>query len=285
MSNSGTAFPNVGTHAWLHRLERSQGVRLGDWGSYPLSKPANAFAVQIDQRLGFNSEPRAFWYPANDRHPPKLEWNDLGIFAPLGPLPEHLTETLLQSQGGARLHQLVNSLLQRLTHLYYRAWAQLRPECEMGRPDDRFTALLGLMAGSEGPSIPQLPSHQPPVHQLPQLAFVLFGISVHMERGMVTRRSQPNPPPLGSARLGHARLGLHVPTFGLGSMRLWIRPQNAADFAAWSNHRHTHRQRFEQFVRQFLPVGAYCDIRVQTPLDMPVAHLNSSALGQTCLSR
>lgn len=284
MSNSDTVFPNVGTHAWLHRLERNQGVRLGDSGGYPLPKPEHAFAVQIEQRLGFNSEPRAMWCPAKNAAPPKLTWGDFGVFAPLGPLPEHLTETLLQAAGGARLRQLVNGLLQRLAHLYYRSWAQLRPECEIGRPDDRFTELLGVLAGAPGTNVPQLPSHQPPVHQLPQLAWAIFGISVRVERSAVTRLAQPKPPTLGAARLGHDRLGRHVVVFGLGGMRLWIRPQSAADFAAWSDHRHTHRQRFGQFVRQFLPVGAHCDIRVQTPADMPKAHLGRSPLGRSCLA-
>ena len=286
MSNSSAVvFPNVGSHAWLHRQERSQQVRLGDHGGYPLPKPTQALTLKIQQRLGFNSEPRAFWYPAKNGEPDQLEWGDLGVFAPLGPLPEHLTESLLQDAGGARVHRLVSELLQRLAQLYYRSWAQLRPECEIGRSDDRFTGLLGVLAGESGTRVAQLPNHRPPLHQLPQLALAIFGIVVRIEHPSVTRLQQSAPSALGTARLGYARLGQHLAVFGLGDMRLWMTPKCAADFFAWSDHRHAYRQRFEQFLRQFLPVGARCDIRVQTPIDMPQAQLSQSALGRSCLAK
>jgi predicted component of type VI protein secretion system len=281
MTSRVTLFPNVGSHAWLHRFERAHGLRIGDLGRYPLPEPVQAFPVRIEQRFGFSSEPRARWDESEHESVPTLEWSDFGVFAPLGLLPDHFTESTLHAAGGKRLRRFVADLTQRLAHFYYRSWAHLRPECEAGRADDRFADLLAALAGTPGASVPHLSWHRPNLQQLPRLGESIYGISVSIERYSISRVRHMESVSLGVHQLSRGRLGQYVRLFGAGFVRILVRPRHVTQFLSWRKPDHDQRRQFERLVEDCLPIGNRYELRVLASSDLALAYLGASRLGQS----
>lgn len=85
---------------------------------------------------------------------PRLAVNFFGLFGPNGPLPLHLTEYARERQ---RHHhdptfvRFVDVFHHRMISLFYRAWANSRPEVQYDRPQtDRFAFYVGAMLGISG---------------------------------------------------------------------------------------------------------------------------------------
>jgi len=91
-------------------------------------------------------------YTQGDGAAPRLAVNFFGLFGPHGALPLHLTEYArdrLRNHHDSTIAGFADIFHHRMLCLFYRAWANSRPEVVYGRPDsDRFPfyvdALLGL---------------------------------------------------------------------------------------------------------------------------------------------
>jgi type VI secretion system protein ImpH len=81
----------------------------------------------------------------------RIEVRFFGLFGPNGPLPLHLTEYARERQlhhGDATFARFADLFHHRLLLLFYRAWAQGRPETSLDRPgDDRFGEFVGSLIG------------------------------------------------------------------------------------------------------------------------------------------
>jgi predicted component of type VI protein secretion system len=283
MISDAIMFPNKGSHARLHSFERHRQLRLGEALGYPLPRPVQTHPVRIMQSFGFACEPRARWWDGTREQPPVMEWGDFGVFAPLGPLPEHYSESAMQAHAGGceRLQHFVADITQRLAHLYYRGWAQLRPECEAGRPDDRFAELLAALSGAPSARLPYLAWHRPTLAQLPRLALAHCGVSVRVEHPSMSRLENVDALRLGQAHLGRGHLGRHITVFGSRNICLWIEFDSGQQYLAWRVHNHAQRQHFEQLVLDCLPPGGSYQLRFLPPADLPGPNLGCARLGRT----
>ena len=283
MSSTRAVLPNFGALAWLHRFERSQGLRLGDSAGYPLPPPVQALPVRLEQHFGFASEPRAIWTDDQAGTTPLLQSSDFGVFAPVGVMPEHFTESVLHAQAGRPMRCLITDLTQRLAHLHYRSWSQLRPECESGRADNRFAQMLVALGGSDKSGTPHLCGHRPSLTLLPTLAASMFDVSVQVRCNAVSKVPHDNGFRLGCGSLNQAQLGSHGEAFGYGMTSLNVQLRTTSQLPTWRNTQHPTRLRFEQLVRHCTPVKSELDVRLQPPIDIPPIRLGCFGLGRSCL--
>src|SRR5262245_57702797 len=112
-----------------------------------------------DEPVRLGQEPSLAFAPATltalrqreDGRPPRLEVAFFGLFGPHGPLPLHLTEYArerLLHHDDATFARFADLFHHRLLLLFYRAWAQARPETSLDRPgDDRYSDFVGSLIG------------------------------------------------------------------------------------------------------------------------------------------
>ena len=92
------------------------------------------------------------WEPPRRLH--RITVNFLGLYGPASPMPNHLTEEILQGGSEAdAVRDFLDLFNHRLISFVYRSWERVRPylRSEPERPDDwtrRFLGFLGL--GTEG---------------------------------------------------------------------------------------------------------------------------------------
>jgi type VI secretion system protein ImpH len=141
----------------LRRLE-ADGRLFGHSGR-PEREPAR-LGQQV--RLGFATRSVAGFTPEGERRPARVEQAVIGLLGPEGPLPLHLTRWVLDrlSQrwfaGGAEgattdstFVDFANMAQHRMIALYYRAWADNRPEVQAERmAGGRLGAALAALAGT-----------------------------------------------------------------------------------------------------------------------------------------
>lgn len=110
-------------------------------------------AVRVGQEpsLAFAPSAIAALDPARDGIPPRIVIHGFGLFGPNGPLPNHLTEYVrdrLRNAGDATLARFADIFHQRLTLLFYRAWAQAQSVVSLDRPhDDSFSRYVASLVG------------------------------------------------------------------------------------------------------------------------------------------
>jgi type VI secretion system protein ImpH len=82
---------------------------------------------------------------------PRLVQRFFGLFGPQGPLPTHLTEYVrerVRNHGDYTLLRFINVFHHRMTALFYRAWARVRPTVSFDRQKpDRFGDYVGSVFG------------------------------------------------------------------------------------------------------------------------------------------
>ena len=112
-----------------------------------------------DEPLRLGQEPSLAFAPSSlstletsrDGTPPRLVIHCFGLFGPNGPLPQHLTEFArerLRNLGDATFVRFADILHQRLTLLFYRAWAQAQSVVSLDRPgDDHFSRYVASLVG------------------------------------------------------------------------------------------------------------------------------------------
>ena len=141
----------------LRRLETPD-ARFGRAGG-PEREPAR---LGQSARLGFAAADVAEHVPGTEGSPDRVSLNIVGLLGPEGPMPLHLTRWVLERQsnrwfaGGVEgatsdtaFLDFANMLQHRLIALYWRAWADARPEVEFAHvPSGRFPAMLRALAGT-----------------------------------------------------------------------------------------------------------------------------------------
>ncbi|ETX30234.1 type VI secretion system baseplate subunit TssG [Roseivivax isoporae] len=112
-------------------------------------------------RLAFAASDVAAVTPGQEGLPPNVAVNVIGLIGPEGPMPLHMTRWIMQrlsqrwfagDTSGATADtsflDFVNMLQHRQIGLYWRAWADARPEIHVTRADgDRITAMMRAIAG------------------------------------------------------------------------------------------------------------------------------------------
>ncbi len=146
----------------LRRLEAEQGGRFGR-GGRPEAEPAR---LGQSVRLGFALRDVAALSPAEEAGPARVTAVLIGLLGPEGPMPLHLTRRVLDRlsqrwfSGGAEgatsdttFVDFANLVQHRALALYYRSWADQRPEVEAERREGgRIGAMLRALAGdASGP--------------------------------------------------------------------------------------------------------------------------------------
>jgi type VI secretion system protein ImpH len=95
--------------------------------------------------------------PGREGRPDRLSGYFFGLFGPNGPLPEHLTEYVLERRrdfGDVTFARFADVFHHRLLCLFFRAWAAAEPAVAFDRPDgDRFAAYVGSLFGIGTPRL------------------------------------------------------------------------------------------------------------------------------------
>lgn len=282
MNVSVTYLPNTSSHAWLMQLERSNQQSIGPL-VYPLPQAKKAFAVRIEQFVGFAFEPRAR-FEHTGASPPLLTWNDIGVFAPLGPLPLHTTEDMLSASRTQVLASFVSAITQRLFHIYYQSWVSLRPEHERAMPFDRFQQLLQVMSGSH--SIAQashLAAHKPTLTQLPLLVARHMRLKIEVRRKPWIRISNDQACRLGRSKIGSSILGTHVCVAGNGDVHVAAYPRSAKDFLELRSRTSARRKELDRILNLCIGDGTPISIEIYTPAENWQGKLGKARLGETKL--
>lgn len=154
-------------HDFLHTLRLIEALhpqlpRLGR-ASQPRDEP-----IRLGQEveLDFAPAPLQSFAPAPQQphqplcdQPPRLGQRVFGLFGSMGPLPLHLTEYVRERSrhhGDATPAAFADVFHHRLTLLFYRAWAQAQPTCQLDRPaDDAFSRWIGALPGLGQPALRQ----------------------------------------------------------------------------------------------------------------------------------
>jgi type VI secretion system protein ImpH len=121
-------------------------------------RPAEeAVRLGEDPSLAFAPSTLSSFTPGQDGRPPRLGVAFFGAFGPNGPLPLHLTEYAhqrLHNHADPTFARFVDVFHHRLLGLFYRAWADARPEVSHDRPEsDRFVGYVGALLGLGTPAL------------------------------------------------------------------------------------------------------------------------------------
>lgn len=156
------SLPDLGSSAagfdffeLLRRLERD-GMRFGHSGR-PDREPAR---LGQHVRLAFATRDVVDYRPPTEAAPARVTVANLGLLGPEGPLPLHLTRWVLdrlsqrwfagdqaRETSDTTFVDFANTLQHRLIALYFRAWADARPEVHVERRGGRIQSMLGAMSG------------------------------------------------------------------------------------------------------------------------------------------
>lgn len=147
---------SMGFFELLRRLETT-GHRFGRSGG-PSREPA-----RLGQRVRLSMATRdvAGFRPGTDTRPAEVDVEVLGLFGPEGALPLHLTRWVMarlsdrwfagnddRETSDTAFLDFANMLQHRLLALYWRAWADPRPEVQTELTEGgRVVALIGALAG------------------------------------------------------------------------------------------------------------------------------------------
>lgn len=156
----------MGFFELLRRLERD-GARFGRSGG-PSREPAR---LGQRARLTFGTRDIAGFHPGT---PPKVEVEILGLLGPEGALPLHITRWVLgrlsdrwftegsDAASDTTFLDFCNLLQHRMMALYWRAWADARPEVQIEHEAaSRVRALVEALAGVALPGTkPRVPDSQ-----------------------------------------------------------------------------------------------------------------------------
>ncbi|WP_294974743.1 type VI secretion system baseplate subunit TssG [Tabrizicola sp.] len=140
----------------LRRLERD-GARFGRSGG-PTREPAR---LGQRARLSFGTRDVAGFVPGNQTTPAKVDVEVLGLLGPEGAMPLHLTRWIMgrmsdrwftdgsDAASDTTFLDFCNLLQHRMMALYWRAWADARPEVQIehgaaGRVQAMVEALAGV---------------------------------------------------------------------------------------------------------------------------------------------
>ncbi|MGL4236920.1 type VI secretion system baseplate subunit TssG [Tabrizicola sp.] len=147
---------SMGFFELLRRLEHDQ-LRFGRSGG-PGREPAR---LGQRARLSFGTRDVAGFVPGTDTTPPKVDVEVLGLLGPEGAMPLHITRWIMgrmsdrwfvsagsDAASDTTFLDFCNLLQHRLIALYWRAWADARPEVQIEHgAGGRVQALVEALAG------------------------------------------------------------------------------------------------------------------------------------------
>jgi type VI secretion system protein ImpH len=156
----------MGFFELLRRLERAQ-MRFGRSGG-PFKEPAR---LGQRARLTFGTRDVAGFHPGR---PPRVDVEVLGLLGPEGALPLHITRWVMgrlsdrwftegsDAASDTTFLDFCNLLQHRMMALYWRGWADARPEVQIEHgPAGRVQALVEALAGVALPGTkPKVPGAQ-----------------------------------------------------------------------------------------------------------------------------
>jgi type VI secretion system protein ImpH len=112
----------------------------------------------IDDPIRFGQRPSLAFAPATlasfderKSKTPRLIQRFFGLFGPQGAMPIHITEYVrerIRNHGDHTLRRFADIFHHRMTAMFYRAWARVRPTVSFDQPSsDRFGDYVGTLAG------------------------------------------------------------------------------------------------------------------------------------------
>ncbi|MDC0935267.1 type VI secretion system baseplate subunit TssG [Pirellulales bacterium] len=147
-----------------HAFDFFQAVRLLDCAES--EKPPTGYSSRLaddtvrfgqDSSMGFAPATLAKVEPQKAGRPRRVLQRFFGLLGPNGPLPLHLTEYArdrVRDRGDHTFRSFLDVFNHRLTSLFYRAWARVRPPVSFDKPSsDRFSDYVGSLLGLGMPSL------------------------------------------------------------------------------------------------------------------------------------
>lgn len=152
--------PKMDFFEFLRQLE-GDGLRFGRSGG-PEREPARLGQVA---RLDFAASDITVFKKASESAPPFVGVNVLGLIGPEGPMPLHLTRWIMQrlsnrwfagdatgATSDTSFIDFLNMLQHRMMALYWRSWAEARPDIHIAHGDGG--RIIGLMRALAGIGLP-----------------------------------------------------------------------------------------------------------------------------------
>jgi type VI secretion system protein ImpH len=151
-----TAPEAMGFFELLRRLEQDQ-LRFGRAGG-PSREPAR---LGQRARMSFGTRDVAGFHPGTEATPPRVDVEVLGLIGPEGALPLHITRWIMgrlsdrwfasasaDATSDTTFLDFCNLLQHRIIALYWRAWADARPEVQIEHGSaGRVQALIDALSG------------------------------------------------------------------------------------------------------------------------------------------
>jgi type VI secretion system protein ImpH len=140
----------------LRRLEQD-GARFGRSGG-PMQEPAR---LGQRARLSFSTRNVAGFVPGSETNPPRVDVEVIGLLGPEGAMPLHITRWVMSrmsdrwfvsadsdAASDTTFLDFCNLLQHRMIALYWRAWADARPEVQVEHGQaGRVQAMVDALAG------------------------------------------------------------------------------------------------------------------------------------------
>jgi type VI secretion system protein ImpH len=275
-------------HDLFHTLRRIQALqadapRLGE-----ALRPRDE-AVRLGQDAEMDFAPANIHSFHQGAGAPRIGQRAFGLFGPMGPMPMHITEYVRErerSHADPTLARFADLFHHRALLMFFRAWAQSRPEVHRDRPwDDDFARWLSSLYGQAGKAFAQRSAvdddakrlHAATLMRGPRnaegLAKVLrqyFGLPVRVEACLghwlplsEQDRTQllPSTSPARNTGLGHsAVLGRRV-WDRQSHARLHIGPLTLAQFQRFMPGQPTRRA-LRDWVREYLGLSVSVDTQL-----------------------
>ncbi len=275
-------------HDLFHTLRRIQALqadapRLGE-----ALRPREE-AVRLGQDAEVDFAPANIRSFSQDQAVPRIGQRAFGLFGPMGPMPMHITEYVRErerSHGDPTLARFADLFHHRALLMFFRAWAQSRPEVHRDRPwDDDFARWVSSLYGQGGKAFTRRSAvnddakrlHAATLMRGPRnaegLAKVLrqyFGLPVGVEACVghwlpLSEQDRtmllPSTSPARNTGLGHsAVLGRRV-WDRQSLVRLHIGPLSLAQFQRFMPGQPT-RQALRDWVREYLGMSVSVDTQL-----------------------
>lgn len=130
---------------------------------WPQSPRLGTAARPVDEAIRVGQDPSLDFAPSSISSfdaggaAPRIGVRMFGMYGSHGALPLHLTEFIRSREhndGDATLRAFIDVFQHRMLCLFYRAWAQAQPACDLDRRhESRFEAYIGALAGLGQPRL------------------------------------------------------------------------------------------------------------------------------------
>lgn len=261
MKNS--KVPKSGIHHIIANFERTNNLRLeeriyDDYHSY-----AARIRIKFFESIGFGFSPYVTLEYNQNASQILIELDDFGIFSPHGILPDHFTDLLLHSPDSTAFKEFMNMLLQRIYYYYHKSYAYMRPEYEVGRPDDKFKDLLQSLSGSKTQGLFYLAHLKPDVNQLPALIKKYCGFDLLIKNRSKIFVSMSRHAFVGYARLSNAFIGTQACTTDT-HYNFMVDIKSYNQFRLFSEYPNLLRERMHGIIKQCIEFGSTYSVTLKS---------------------